>query len=109
MNITFTDAARDKTLEIKRQEAPEAYGLRIRITGGGCAGFQYNMFFEESAPGEMDKVFSFGALSVLVDMLSLQYLNGTTIDYVETEAGGGFKFLNPQIKSTCGCGQSFRT
>ena len=90
---------------IKGSATPVA-GLRIAIAGGGCSGFQYSMAFENQA-GMMDKVFTFDDLKVFVDATSLMYLKGCTVDYVETLESAGFKFDNPQVKSTCGCGSSF--
>ena len=77
-----------------------------KVRGGGCSGFQYSMAFENQS-GMMDKVFSFDDLKVFVDATSLMYLNGCIVDYVETLEAAGFKFENPQVKSTCGCGSSF--
>jgi iron-sulfur cluster assembly accessory protein len=85
---------------------PLPAGLRIGVVGGGCSGFQYSMAFENQA-GMMDKVFKFDDLNVYVDATSLMYLNGCIVDYVETLEAAGFKFENPQVKSTCGCGSSF--
>lgn len=110
MKITFTARAIAKALEILGEQDPKPDGLRIKIVGGGCSGFMYNMHFEdEKSLTPLDKTFAFGELKVFIDPMSLQYLNGTEVDYVETFDGGGFKFNNPQIKSTCGCGQSFET
>ena len=81
-------------------------GLRVGVRGGGCSGFQYSMSFENQA-GMMDKVFKFDDLKVFVDATSLMYLNGCVVDYVETLEAAGFKFDNPAVKSTCGCGSSF--
>jgi iron-sulfur cluster assembly accessory protein len=81
-------------------------GLRIGVVGGGCSGFQYSMSFENQS-GMMDKVFNFDGLKVFVDATSVMYLNGCKVDYVETLEAAGFKFENPQVKSTCGCGSSF--
>ena len=75
-------------------------------TAVGCSGFQYSMSFENGA-GMMDKTFNFDDLKVFVDATSLMYLKGVTIDYVETLEGAGFKFENPNVRSTCGCGSSF--
>jgi len=81
-------------------------GLRLRVMGGGCAGFSYALEFEKEA-GAMDDTFEQNGISLFVDPLSLQYLSGTEVDYVETEEGAGFKFKNPAVKATCGCGSSF--
>ncbi|MCI0349864.1 MAG: iron-sulfur cluster assembly accessory protein [Acidobacteriales bacterium] len=104
--LTFTPTAIAKVKEIMAQQNPVPAGLRVGVVGGGCSGFSYSMSFE-NAPGMMDKSFNFDGLKVLVDATSLMYLNGCTVDYIETLEGAGFKFDNPQVKSTCGCGSSF--
>src|SRR5438270_12253838 len=104
--LTLTPTAITKVREIMATQDPLPAGLRIGVVGGGCSGFQYSMAFENQA-GMMDKVFSFDDLKVFVDSTSLMYLNGCTVDYVETLEAAGFKFENPQVKSTCGCGSSF--
>jgi len=102
----LSDAAIEKVREIMATQDPLPAGLRIGVVGGGCSGFQYSMSFENQ-PGMMDKIFHFGALKVFVDATSLMYLNGCVVDYVETLEAAGFKFENPNTKSTCGCGSSF--
>jgi len=104
--LTLTPPAIAKVREIMATQDPLPAGLRIGVQGGGCSGFQYSMAFENQA-GMMDKVFNFEDLKVFVDATSLMYLNGCTVDYVETLEAAGFKFDNPQVKSTCGCGSSF--
>jgi iron-sulfur cluster assembly accessory protein len=104
--LTFTPTAIAKVKEIMAQQNPVPAGLRVGVVGGGCSGFSYSMSFENT-PGMMDKSFNFDGLKVLVDATSLMYLNGCTVDYIETLEGAGFKFDNPQVKSTCGCGSSF--
>jgi iron-sulfur cluster assembly accessory protein len=104
--ITLTANAVTKVKEIMGQQTPVPAGLRVGVVGGGCSGFSYSMQFENSA-GMMDKVFEFGGLKVYVDATSVMYLNGCIVDYVETLEGAGFKFENPNVKSTCGCGSSF--
>ena len=104
--ITLTPNAIAKVKEIMAQQNPVPEGLRVGVVGGGCSGFSYSMQFENS-PGMMDKVFSMDGLKVYVDATSLMYLNGCRVDYVETLEGAGFKFDNPNVKSTCGCGSSF--
>jgi len=104
--ITLTPNATAKVKEIMGQQNPAPAGLRVGVVGGGCSGFSYSMQFENSA-GMMDKVFSFDGLKVFVDATSVMYLNGCIVDYVETLEGAGFKFENPNVKSTCGCGSSF--
>jgi len=104
--ITLTPNATTKVKEIMAQQNPAPAGLRVGVVGGGCSGFSYSMQFENSA-GMMDKVFNFDGLKVFVDATSVMYLNGCIVDYVETLEGAGFKFENPNVKSTCGCGSSF--
>jgi len=95
-----------KVKEIMAQQNPVPAGLRVGVVGGGCSGFSYSMSFENSA-GMMDKTFTFDGLKVYVDATSVMYLNGCVVDYVETLEGAGFKFENPNVKNTCGCGSSF--
>lgn len=104
--VNLTDSAITKVKEIMATQDPLPAGLRIGVVGGGCSGFQYSMSFENAA-GMMDKVVRFEDLKVFVDATSAMYLNGCTVDYVETLEAAGFKFDNPQVKSTCGCGSSF--
>ncbi len=104
--ITFTGNAIAKVKEIMAQQNPVPAGLRVGVVGGGCSGFSYSMSFENGA-GMMDKTFDFEGLKVYIDATSLMYLKGVSIDYIETLEGAGFKFDNPNVKSTCGCGSSF--
>ena len=104
--LSLTGTAVGKVREIMATQEPLPAGLRIGVVGGGCSGFQYSMSFENQS-GMMDKVFTFDGLKVFVDATSLMYLSGCTVDYVETLEAAGFKFENPNTKSTCGCGSSF--
>jgi len=104
--IMLTPNAVAKVKEIMGQQTPVPTGLRVGVVGGGCSGFSYSMSFE-NASGLMDKVFDMEGLKVYVDATSVMYLNGCIVDYVETLEGAGFKFENPNVKSTCGCGSSF--
>jgi iron-sulfur cluster assembly accessory protein len=104
--LNLTPSAIAKVREIMATQDPLPAGLRIGVVGGGCSGFQYNMAFENQA-GMMDKVFNFDDLKIFVDATSLMYLDGCTVDYLETLEAAGFKFENPNVKSTCGCGSSF--
>ena len=104
--LSMSPTAIAKVKEIMAQQDPVPAGLRMGVVGGGCSGFSYSMSFENSA-GMMDKVLTFEGLKVFVDATSMMYLAGCNIDYVETLEGAGFKFENPNVKSTCGCGSSF--
>jgi iron-sulfur cluster assembly accessory protein len=104
--ISLTPNAIAKVKGIMAQQNPAPAGLRVGVVGGGCSGFSYSLHFDTSA-GMMDKVFDMDGLKVFVDATSIMYLNGCHVDYVETLEGAGFKFENPNVKSTCGCGSSF--
>ena len=90
----------------KRAQAQPTFGIRVGVKGGGCSGMSYVIEFCE-APRPKDKVIEVDGAKVMVDPKSLIYLNGTTLDYVETFQQRGFKFQNPQQRSECGCGESF--
>jgi len=104
--VKLTDMAIGKVREILDSQEPKPSGLRISVVGGGCSGFSYSMAFENT-PNMLDKTYNYDGLKVFVDQASLLYLDGAEVDYVETLEGSGFKFNNPQVKSTCGCGSSF--
>lgn len=104
--IQMTEQAVSKVREILEGQEPKPAGLRISVVGGGCSGFSYSMAFENT-PNILDKTYNFDGLKVFIDQASQLYLDGATVDYVETLEGSGFKFDNPNVKSTCGCGSSF--
>lgn len=105
--IQLTNNAVGKVKEILSGQEPQPAGLRIAVVGGGCSGFSYSMAFENT-PGLLDKTYEFEGLKVFIDQASMLYLDGAEVDYVETLEGAGFKFNNPHVKSTCGCGSSFQ-
>ena len=104
--IEINKLAADKIQEIAAEEGLEGQHLRVRIIGGGCAGFNYDLFFEDSEPLPLDEVFESNGVTVVVDPLSFQYLDGSEITYMETIYGTGFKFINPNVVSTCACNMS---
>ena len=104
--INLTPVASTKVKEIMQMQNPVPVALRVAVVGGGCSGFQYHMAFENQT-NETDEVVDFNGLKVAVDQMSSMYLEGVEIDYIETVEGAGFKFNNPNVKSTCGCGSSF--
>ena len=104
--VSLTPNAIAKVKGIMAQQNPVPAGLRVGVVGGGCSGFSYSLQFDSSA-GVMDKVFDMDGLKVFVDGTSIMYLNGCRVDYVDTLEGAGFKFENPSVKGTCGCGSSF--
>jgi iron-sulfur cluster insertion protein len=104
--LALTEKAAEKVKEIRTAEGIEgAMGLRLRVVGGGCSGFSYDLYFDPAQDG--DKIFDSHGVQLIVDQMSLMYLLGTEVDYVEGLHGAGFKFHNPNVKSTCGCGSSF--
>ena len=104
--IQLTDTATSKVKEIMIQQDPAPTALRVAVVGGGCSGFSYHMAFDNQE-NATDNVYDFGGVKVLVDQMSEMYLDGVQIDYIESLEGAGFKFNNPNVKSTCGCGSSF--
>jgi iron-sulfur cluster insertion protein len=105
--ISITPLAAEKVKDIAQAEGLNGQGLRLRVIGGGCAGFQYDLYFEDS-PTDLDETFESHGVRLYVDPLSYQYLDGTEIDYVDGVQGSGFKFGNPNVTGTCGCGSSFQ-
>jgi iron-sulfur cluster assembly protein len=103
--ITLTESAVKKVQEFFKNE-PDAKGksLRVALEAGGCSGFQYAFAFDVKQPD--DNEIACEGFSVLVDPQSAQFLKGSNIDYVEDTAGSGFKIANPNVKKSCGCGQS---
>jgi iron-sulfur cluster assembly protein len=92
--------------QLAKRGTPEA-ALRLGIRGGGCSGFSYVIEFHDGEPHARDRVFVFGDVRVVVDPKSLVYLNGSVLEWEQTLMRQGFKFVNPQEKSNCGCGHSF--
>jgi len=104
--VKLTARAAEKVKAIRAEEKIEdGFGLRLKVMGGGCSGFSYDLFFDQ--PQEVDQTLESQGIRLLCDQMSLMYLAGTEIDYVESVQGSGFKFTNPNVKSTCGCGSSF--
>jgi len=104
--ISLTPNAIAKVKGIMAQQNPAPAGLRVGVVGGGRSGFSYSLQVDSSA-GMMAKVFDMDGRKVVVDATSIMYLSGCRVAYVETLEGAGFKFDNPRVKSTCGCGSSF--
>ncbi len=104
--LSLTAVAASKVAEIRDAEAIEAnYALRVKVLGGGCSGFQYDLYFDEQAADDME--FESNGVKLVADQMSYMYLMGTNIDYVEGLQGAGFKFNNPMSTGSCGCGSSF--
>jgi len=105
--LTLTDKAVEMVKDAMQREGLAGHGIRIGVMGGGCSGFQYSMDFENE-PKDGDVTLEQGGIRLFVDAMSSMYLQGVTVDYVVGLQGAGFKFNNPNAKSTCGCGSSFQ-
>lgn len=104
--VAITAKALDMIKSTMEAESLDDTALRVSVVGGGCSGFQYSLDLDkEERLGDLS--FDVDGLRVIVDPMSVQYLKGTTIDYVETAYQSGFSFANPNAKNTCGCGSSF--
>ena len=104
--IQVTPTAAAKITELLAEEQKEGAGLRVFVQGGGCSGFQYGLMIEENG-GTGDQVYESNGIRLFVDPVSISYLKGAEVDFVETVTGGGFTIKNPNATSTCGCGSSF--
>ena len=105
--IGMTPSAADKVRELLVQENDPSLGLRIFVAGGGCSGLQYGMTLDEEQEG--DTVISMSGFNILVDEMSMGYIDGSEVDYVDSLMGAGFTVNNPNAVSSCGCGHSFKT
>ena len=106
--ITVTDGAASKIVALMAEENKTSGGLRVFVQGGGCSGFQYGLMIEEGeGDTSADRVFESNGVRLYVDPISLRYLGGAQVDFVDNLTGGGFTIQNPNAKSTCGCGSSF--
>jgi iron-sulfur cluster insertion protein len=104
--VQFTDAAAQKVRALLDEEENQGLKLRVFVTGGGCSGFQYGFTFDENEE-EGDTRVDKGGVTLLVDPMSVQYLQGAEIDYKEDVQGAQFVIRNPNAATTCGCGNSF--
>ncbi|MCL4393986.1 MAG: iron-sulfur cluster insertion protein ErpA [Chloroflexi bacterium] len=104
--VTITPLAADKLQSLLKEKNLPGYGLRVFVSGGGCSGFQYGMGFETTTE-EGDFVFESSGVRIYLDSASAMYLEGASVDYVDSLMGGGFRIENPNAVSTCSCGQSF--
>jgi iron-sulfur cluster insertion protein len=108
MTITVTSLAADKINELLSEEQKVGAGLRVFVQGGGCSGFQYGLMIEEEgASPDSDQIIESNGVKLYVDPISVRYLKGAEVDFVDNLSGGGFTIRNPNAKTTCGCGSSF--
>lgn len=108
--VNVTEAAANRIAQLLAEEEKLQAGLRVFVQGGGCSGFQYGLMIEEGAGDpEADRIFESNGVTLFVDPISIRYLAGAEVDFVDNLMGGGFTISNPNAKTTCGCGQSFGT
>jgi iron-sulfur cluster assembly protein len=107
--ITLTDKAASELKTLIAENGKENALLRVWVQGGGCSGLSYGMALDDSEPESDDKIFSHSGVNIVVDSMSLRYMTGAVVDYVDDVLGGGFKIENPNAVKSCGCGSSFST
>ena len=106
--INVTEVAAEKIGELLAEEGKTTAGLRVFVQGGGCSGFLYGLMIEEGEPTvDVDRIVESNGVRLFVDPISVRYLKGAEVDFVDNLSGGGFTIKNPIAKSTCGCGSSF--
>lgn len=106
--LQLTETAAEMVKVSMQREGLENYALRVSVVGGGCSGMQYSLNFD-NVVGADDAVVEQHGVRVVVNAASAPHLAGTTIDYIKSLHGAGFKFINPKASRTCGCGSSFST
>lgn len=109
MSISISERAVTELKDLMAGQEKADAALRVWVAGGGCSGLQYGMALDDGQPEDGDKVFEQNGLKIYVDDLSLKYMEGASVDYVDDTLGGGFKIENPNATSSCGCGSSFKT
>jgi iron-sulfur cluster assembly accessory protein len=107
--ITLTERAATELKDLMKSQEQASAALRVWVQGGGCSGLSYGMALDCETPDESDQVFDHDGIKILVDPMSLNYMDGSSVDYVDDVLGGGFKIENPNATSSCGCGSSFKT
>ncbi len=107
--ITLTERAATELIDLMTSQDKRDAALRVWVAGGGCSGLSYGMALDDNAPEAEDQVFEDKGVKLYIDPLSLGYMSGASVDYVEDTLGGGFKIENPNATSSCGCGSSFKT
>jgi iron-sulfur cluster assembly accessory protein len=106
-DITLTDKAAAELATLISENGKDGSLLRVWVQGGGCSGLTYGMALDENEPEEADTVYADKGVKIVVDDLSLRYMKGAVVDYVDDVLGGGFKIENPNATKGCGCGSSF--
>ena len=105
--VTLTEKAQQEVARLVKENELADSVLRMGVRGGGCSGLSYTLGFDKET-SEYDHVFEYPeGIKVAIDMKSMLYLKGTEVDFTQDLLGGGFKFINPNAKKSCGCGSSF--
>lgn len=107
--ITLSERAVAELKDLMGSQDKKDAALRVWVAGGGCSGLSYGMALDDAAAEEGDNIFEQDGIKIYVDGLSLNYMEGSSVDYVDDPLGGGFKVENPNAVSSCGCGSSFKT
>jgi iron-sulfur cluster assembly protein len=107
--LTLTERAAQEIASLLDEQGKANAALRVWVAGGGCSGLQYGMALDDAEPEAEDKVLTDRGVRIFVDPLSLSYMGGAVIDFVDDAMGGGFKIENPNATRSCGCGSSFAT
>lgn len=107
--ITLTPRAATELASLIEENNKTGAALRVWVAGGGCSGLQYGMALDDAEPEQGDVVLSDQGVKIFVDEMSLKYMAGAVVDYVDDALGGGFKIENPNAVKSCGCGSSFST
>ena len=106
--VTLTQSAANAVRDVVSKRNLQGYALRLRISGGGCCGYQYALLLDNSTQVD-DTVTETDGIKLLVDQVSINFLHGATVDYIDGLTSSGFKITNPNVQDTCGCGQSFNS
>ena len=106
MNVTFTESPANQALSILKGEGDDSLNVRCFIQGGGCSGFQYNFSFEIT-PNKDDIIFNEAGIDYLIDKVSIDFIKGSTLEYISELSGSYFQIVNPNATANCGCGTSF--
>jgi iron-sulfur cluster assembly protein len=106
--VTLTQPAAEAVRGVMNQKNLQGYALRLYIAGGGCSGFQYGLALDNNIRAD-DVITEMDGIKLLVDEVSIKYLQGATVDYVEGMTSSGFKIINPNAVTSCNCGQSFNS
>ena len=107
--LTLTVRAAKELNDMMAEQEKTSSALRVWVEGGGCSGLSYGMAIDDGDPEENDQIFHQEEIKIYIDSLSIQYMEGSVVDYVDDALGGGFKIENPNAVSSCGCGSSFKT